>query len=348
MLAGFLIVTILSVVGGWVLAFVVGSAKGAFSDIDAFGIDANFGRLISDGHALIMWHTVFMLMTILVVALGVKRGLQGATALLVPTSLIIIVILLAYSVGQADVAIAVDFLFRPDFSRLTMDTVLVAIGQAFFTTSVGAGAVMAYGAYAPSRASIFSTSLAALSVDTIIGLAVGVFMFAVVFATGLEFGQGPGLVFQTLPLAFGYMPGGVIFGTMFFLLLFFAAWTSSIGLIEPAVAWVTERWDVTRPKAAWIVGGAAWILGIGAALSFNLLANFTLLRGTIFENLDYLASNILLPTGGLLIAIFAGWIVDARVSREQLRAEGVIYWSWRILTRFVAPVGIVTLIARSM
>jgi NSS family neurotransmitter:Na+ symporter len=147
-------------------------------------------------------------------------------------------------------------------------------------------------------------------------------------------------VFDTLPLAFGQMTGGAFFSTIFFVLLAFAAWTSAIGLMEPAVAWTVEHFNRTRSQAAIIVGGSIWALGLGSVLSFNVLSEFTFMRGTIFDNFDFLTSNILLPLGGLFIAIFAGWVMCRNSTADELGGAGPTYKLWRFLARFVAPIGI--------
>jgi len=219
--------------------------------------------------------------------------------------------------------------------------VLAAMGQAFFSLSVGMGAVMAYGAYLPEDTSITKASFAVVSADTFIALLAGLTIFPIVFANGLSPGSGPGLVFQTLPLAFGNMTGGVIFATVFFLLLSFAAWTSAISLMEAATAWLVESFRVSRVAAASVIGGIIWALGLGTVMSFNVLSEVTFLAGTLFDNLDFLTSNIMLPLGGLLITVFAGWIMCANSTSEELGGAGRLYRAWRFLARWVAPVAVI-------
>jgi NSS family neurotransmitter:Na+ symporter len=176
--------------------------------------------------------------------------------------------------------------------------------------------------------------------DTTIALTAGLVIFPLVFANGLDIDAGPSLVFITLPLAFGQMPGGLIFGTLFFILLTFAAWTSAISLMEPAVAWIMEHKRKTRTQAALIIGLGIWAMGFATVLSFNELADFKFLRGTLYDNLDYLTINVMLPLGGLLIAIFAGWVMCRNSSSEELGGAGSTYKFWRLLVRYVAPIGI--------
>lgn len=200
---------------------------------------------------------------------------------------------------------------------------------------------MAYGAYLPEETSIGGSSAAVAIADTSIATLAGLVIFPLVFANNLDPADGPGLVFITLPLAFGQMPGGVFFSTLFFLLLSFAAWTSAISLMEPAVAWLVERFNRTRSEAALMIGLSIWALGLGTVLSFNVLSEFKFLRGTIFDNLDHLTINIMLPLGGVFITVFAGWVMCRNSTSDELGNTGNMYKLWRILARFVAPIGII-------
>jgi NSS family neurotransmitter:Na+ symporter len=259
---------------------------------------------------------------------------------MVPALLLLLTTLLGYSMNTGHFAEGMAFLFTPNFDKLTWDGVLAAMGQAFFTLSIGMGAVMAYGAYLPEETSITGSAAAVALADTTIAITAGLVIFPLVFANGLDIDAGPSLVFITLPLAFGQMTGGTIFGTLFFVLLSFAAWTSAISLLEPAVAWIVENYNRTRAQAAVLIGVAIWALGLGTVLSFNVLADVKFLRGTFYDNLDFLTINIMLPLGGLLIAIFAGWIMCRNSTAEELGGAGTSYKVWRVLVRYAAPIGI--------
>ena len=236
------------------------------------------------------------------------------------------------------------FMFDADFSALTPTAVMVAMGHAFFTLSLGMGAVMVYGSYMPARASIASAALTIVALDTVISLLAGLIIFPLVFANGLEPGQGPGLMFQTLPIAFGQMPAGLLFGGLFFVLLTFAAWSSAISLVEPMVAWLVENHGFSRAGAAWSCGLLAWVLGLGTVFSFNLWSEYRLFDRSFFDLLDFLTSNIMLPLGGLFIALFAGWIMPRSVSLAELAIGERIYGCWRILVRYVAPAAVVVVL----
>ena len=338
--AGILILSYYSVIAGWTLGYVVKSATGVFAGATAAAVGAEFDGFVGDWRKIGLTHTLFMGITIFVVARGVERGLEQAVRFMVPALLILMLVLLAYSINSGYFGQGVAFMFTPDFEKLTWDSVLAALGQAFFTLSIGMGAIMAYGAYLPEETSITGASVAVVTADTAIAILAGLAIFPLVFANGLTPADGPGLVFNTLPLAFGQMSGGVFFSTIFFVLLSFAAWTSAIGLMEPAVAWIVERFNRTRAQAAIMVGGLIWALGFGSVLSFNTLAEVKFLAGTIFDNVDYLTSNIMLPLGGLLITIFAGWVMCRNSTADELGGTGGLFKSWRLLARFIAPIGI--------
>jgi len=347
-LAGILILSYYSVIAGWTLAYVVKSMSGTFAGASAEAVSGEFAGFVGDWRLIGLSHTVFMALTIFVVARGVERGLEQAVRFMVPALLFLMFVLLGYSINSGYFGEGLAFMFTPDFERLTWGSVLAALGQAFFTLSIGMGAIMAYGAYLPEETSITGASAAVVTADTAIAMLAGLAIFPLVFANNLDPADGPGLVFFTLPLAFGQMAGGVFFSTIFFVLLAFAAWTSAIGLMEPAVAWIVERFNRTRGQAAVMTGGTIWILGLGSVLSFNVLAEFKFFAGTIFDNIDYLTSNIMLPFGGFLIVIFAGWVMCRNSTSDELGSSGTWYRAWRFLARFIAPVGILFVLANAV
>jgi len=340
-LAGIIILSFYSVIAGWAVAYVFKAATNQFANTDATAIGQMFDAFVANPAVIGIWHTIFMAVTVSFVALGVERGLEKAVEVMVPALLVLLFILLGYAINSGAFAQGLEFMFRPDFSKVSSDMVLSAMGHAFFTLSVGMGAVMAYGAYLPQEASIVQTSIAVVIADTAIAILAGLVIFPIVFANGLDPAEGPGLVFQTLPLAFGQLPGGSLFGALFFLLLSFAALTSAISLMEPAVAWMIERHRLSRPVAAWLVGLIIWLLGFLTVLSFSTLQDMIFLKGTFFDNFDYLTTNIMLPLGGLLITLFAGWVMCGNSSSDELDpAAGYLYKAWRLLARYVTPVAV--------
>lgn len=346
--AGVLILSYYSVFAGWVLAYIVKSMTGVFAGATAAEVSTDHNAFKANWQLITLCHTIFMASNIFVVMRGVERGLEQAVKFMVPALLLLMLVLLGYAMKSGYFADGLSFMFTPSWDKLTWGSVLVALGQAFFTLSIGMGAVMAYGAYLPEETSISGAATAVVAADTSIAILAGLVIFPLVFANGLNPAAGPGLVFETLPLAFGQMTGGVIFSTLFFVLLSFAAWTSALSLMEPAVAWLVERYEKTRTQAAVIIGGSIWFMGMGSALSFNVLKDVKFLRGTIFDNIDYLTSNIMLPLGGILITVFAGWVMCRNSTADELGGSGSIYKVWRLLARFLAPIGILIILVNAV
>ena len=338
--AGILILSYYSVIAGWTLMYILKSVSGAFTGATAEVVSNEFAGFVGDWRLVALCHTLFMALTIFVVARGVERGLEQAVRFMVPALLTLLLVLFGYAITSGSFGDGLAFMFTPDFDKLTWDSVLAALGQAFFTLSIGMGAIMAYGAYLPEETSITNASAAVVTADTMIAILAGLVIFPLVFANGLNPGEGPGLVFQTLPLALGQMPGGAFFSTLFFILLSFAAWTSALGLMEPAVAWLVEHHNRTRAQAAVMIGGTIWLLGFLTVFSFNVLADVDVGKGTVFDNLDHLTNNIMLPLGGLFIAVFAGWIMCRNSTADELGGAGASYKLWRFLARYVVPVGV--------
>ena len=339
--AGVLILSYYSVIAGWSLSYVLESIGGTFNEITETQTSKLFANLVSSPLTLIFWHSLFMIMTMFVVARGVSNGLETAVKYLMPALAILILVLIGYSISQGNFMLGLEFLFTPDFSKIDQEVLLDAMGQAFFSLSLGMGAIMIYGSYLSQHASIAKTSFAVALADTSIAILAGLAIFPIVFSYQLEAGQGPGLIFNTLPLAFGQMPGGVFFGTVFFVLLVFAAWTSSISLIEPAVAWLVERRGFTRNKASLVCGLVTWLVGLGTVFSFNIWQTYTMFGKTIFDLLDFLTSNIMLPLGGLFIAIYVGWQMRESSVKDEIAIQNpVLYSLWRLLVRYVTPIAV--------
>lgn len=341
-LAGFLILSYYSVIAGWALAYVLEIAEGSFVGVDPEAVDSVFSELTSDPIKLLFWHSIFIMLTSFVVARGVAAGLESAVRFLMPSLFILLLVLVAYAMTQGHFLQGLKFLFQPDFSKLSGQAVLAAMGQAFFTLSLGMGAIMIYGSYLPQDASIPRTCITVALSDTVVAIIAGLAIFPIVFANALEPSQGPGLIFKTLPIAFGRMPGGTFFGTLFFVMLVFAAWTSAISLIEPAVAWLVENHGFSRVAATSISGFITWFIGLGTVFSFNVWAEYTLFGMTFFDVLDYVTANVMLPLGGVLIAIFAAWLMKGSSVRNELGLNhGPAYRGWRFLVRYIAPTGVI-------
>ena len=339
--AGFLILSYYSVIAGWAMSYIFKINSALFEHIDAAGATRLFNAFKESPEFLGIWHTVFMAATLFVVRLGVHSGLERLSRFMMPALLVMLALLDVYAMNSGGFGQGFDFLFYPDFSKLSGAGMLAALGQAFFSLGLGMGAIMVYGSYLPADVSIARASVLVVAADTAVALMAGLAIFPLVFANGLTPAMGPGLIFETLPIAFGQMPMGWLFGMLFFILVFFAAITSAVALLEPAVAFLTENQKMDREKATLISGAACWALGLGTAFSFNIWSEVKWFGKNIFELVDFLTAQIMLPVGGVLIALFAGWLMSRADSEAELAAEDPRhYQAWRILVRYVAPIGV--------
>jgi NSS family neurotransmitter:Na+ symporter len=350
--AGFLILSYYSVIAGWAMSYIFRTGGGFFVGVTADGANRIFTDLVSDPERLLAWHTIFMVMTMIIVARGVKNGLEKAVTFLMPLLFGILILLVIYATTTGHFMDGIRFLFTP--GSIDGKGVLIAMGHAFFTLSLGMGAIMVYGSYLSEDYSIVQASIWIAIADTAVALLAGMAIFPIVFANGLEPGAGPGLIFQTLPIAFGHMEGGTLLGVLFFTLLLFAAWTSAISLIEPAVAYLVENKGLSRIYASVWIGGFTWLTGLGTVFSFNIWQDKTLSIPFLFENLtffdtlDYLTANIMLPLGGLFIAIFSVWVMREESSRAELATYPKMYSVWRFLVRYITPVAVIVVFLKAV
>lgn len=340
-LAGFVILSYYSVVAGWAMAYVFEMGSGVFVNSDGATASQVFADFTGSPGKVVLWHSVFMLLTMFIVARGITEGLERTVKYLMPALFALLLVLVGYAMNSGHFMEGVAFLFSFDFDKLTGAGVLMAMGQAFFTLSLGMGAIMTYGAYMPKDASILSSATSIALIDTSMALLSGLVIFPLVFANGLESSAGPGLMFVTIPIAFGSMSGGTFFGVMFFVLVSFAAITSAISLVEPALAWVVEKLNTSRRNGAIVVCTIAWALGLGSAFSTNIGSELYLLPGmTFFDSMDYVSNNIMLPLGGMLIALFTGWFLSQGIVAQQLQISDAKLVVFKVLVRFVAPIGV--------
>ncbi len=348
MLASILILSFYSVIGGWALSYVGNSASGLFVGASTEAIGTMFGNLLADPYTLLLWHSVFMLLVIMIVARGLSSGMEKAINILMPLLFVLLLVMVGYAMSSNSFAEGFVFLFQPDFSKLTTAGVLTALGHAFFTLSLGMGVMMAYGSYLPKQVSIVKTAITVSVVDTVVALLAGLAIFPLVFANGLEAGAGPGLIFQTLPIAFGQMSGGVLFGSLFFLLLVVAAVTSAISLLEPLVEWFEEQQGVSRLGGTLIGGISIWALGILTILSLNVWADvhplgmFERFAGkTFFDLFDYATANLIMPLVGLATALFVGWFMSKQAAENEFdMGSGLAYNSFMFVIRFITPAAV--------
>jgi NSS family neurotransmitter:Na+ symporter len=344
-ITGFLILSYYAVIAGWALNYVWLTANGTFDGASADSVAQAFTDLQADPLQMIAYQTAFMVVTIWIVGRGVTAGLEKAIQWFMPALFILLIVLLIYSFNSGGFAQGWAFMFDFKWEAVGPEAWLIAMGQAFFTLSLGMGTMMAYGAYVPEDAKLSTTVVTIALLDTLVAIAAGLAIFPIVFANGLEVSQGPGLTFVTLPLAFGQLPFGALFGAIFFVLISFAAITSAISLTEPALAYLTEEYNAKRQRVAISLGVVCWLLGLGTVFSFNIWSDiFIVGELNFFGFVDYLSQNIMLPLGGMLITIFAVWLLPKEMVNRQLGISSTaMSWAWRIVAGIVAPLGVLAI-----
>lgn len=345
--AAFLIMSFYVVITGWAFAYVHKAATGAFAGADGDQVAQVFAALTASPAEMLFWSTLAVVLAFTIVALGLRQGLERWLHVLMPLLLALLLITLASAwwIGAPREALA--FLLRPDFSALSPHGVLIAVGHAFFTMTLAAGVLMMFGAYLPRETSIARTAIGVALADTAVALIAGLAIFPIVFGFGLDPAEGPGLMFQTVPLALAAVPAGVVLTTLFFATLSLAAFSTMITNLRAFVHLFHERLHASRVLAALACGGAIWLLSLASVFSFSGAAwtrlDVTLLGRdlpTLYHAIEHGAINLLLPLGGLLIAVFAGWVVHARTAREELALGPVAFGIWRFVLRYVAPIGL--------
>ena len=348
-ITAFLILSYYIVIIGWVLDYFIRGLTGQFQHITESQAVNTFANLQSSHWRMLLESTGVVLATVGVIIFGVKRGLERAIMFMFPALLVLMVTLLIYAITTPGFHEGLLFLFSPDFSKLTGHTVLIALGQAFFSLNIAMAVTMMFSAYLPKESPIVSSAIAVTIADTGFALMAGLIIFPIVFTFHLPPNAGPSLIFETLPIAFGQLPFGTLIASVFFLLLFFAAFTSSIALIEPAVAWLMERWQLSRQKAVGLAGCACWVLSLGTILSFTQPKSFLWMGKTMYEWIDFITANILLPFGGIMIAVFVGWMIRASLFENTLRwsAQKTGFQLWQVMLRFFAPVAILLILLAS-
>ena len=332
-------------IGGETFIYAVKNISGQFVDIEveeSLAISTAFNANVL---LVVFGHSLFVGTMGWVSSRGISGGVEIAVKYLMPSLFIILIAMVIYAAVTGSFAQSISYLFQPDFSKINIEVIVAAFGQAFFSVGAGATILMAYGSYMHRDDSIIGSSVMVASADTLVALLSGLAIFPIVFAFGLNPGAGPGLVFETVPLAFGHMPGGQYVGTLFFILLAFAAITSAISLLEAPVAWLQSKDGWSRKKAAWVGATIVWCLGLLPVLSLNHLSDFYPLgfmgvERNFFDFFDYLSNNLMLPLGGLLLAIFIGWVLPNRISQEELSVLAEHHWFkiWMFMLRYVVTI----------
>ena len=339
-----------SVIGGWSVDYLFKSLTFPFDgEVSQAAMSTMFSSLVSSTWAPLVGHTLFLLATTLIVVTGVKDGIEKFSKVMMPILFLLVVAIAIYSVTLPGAAAGIDYLFRPDFSKIDANACAAALGQAFFSLSLGFGTIMTYASYVSKKDNIMNQSVATAVSDLTFALIAGIAIMPAVFAFGIDPQSGPGLVFETLPYVFGQMPAGGIVAILFFLALLVAALTSSISLLEVAVAYLVEEKKLSRLSACVVLFVLCWIVGALCSLSFGPLSHIRIDGGNIFDFFDNLSSNILMTLGSLFTVLFVGWrlkktdIYDEFTNGGTLSTNARLFGVLWFLIRFVCPLAIITI-----
>jgi len=335
-LAGILILSYYSVFAGMALSYIFNFFPSGLENPSEYSA-RYFSELSSSYWILIFWHSTFLMITCWIVAMGVVKGIGRSVSILMPFLFLFIILISFYSSYIGNFNETIFFLFKPDFSSITPEVVISAMGQAFFSLSIGMGAIMAYGAYMPERQVIGKTVLTIIILDTLVALCAGIAIFPIVFSnTSLEVSAGPGLIFETLPVAFYSLPFGNLFSIIFFTLISIAALSSSISLLEPFTAWMDEKLKMHRRTIVVCLGFIVWFLGMGSIFSFNIWSDLKFLGLNFLELMDYLTNNIMLPVGGFFISIFVGWVLPNSLVQNYVKLNDQLFKIFIFFLKYIS------------
>jgi NSS family neurotransmitter:Na+ symporter len=347
----FIILSFYSIIAGWVFSYIGRSVTGNLITVAPDNLSDYFGTIVSNPIEPLFWTFLVLAITTIIVILGVKSGVEKYSKILMPLLVIIIIILMFRSLTLDGASKGVSFLLKPDFSLLTTRGVLEALGHAFYSLSLGMGIILTYGSYIDKKVNIFSLAVQVTIADTLIALMAGLVIFPAVFAYGFEPKSGPSLIFITLPAVFKAMPFGRLFETLFFLLIGIAAITSTISLLEVVVSFFTEKFNVGRKKCTILVSLAIFALSIPSTLSFGIWSDVKIFGKNFFDLFDFIASNIFLPVGGILICIFVGWIWGSKNAVKEITSDGLYSFKFKklytIIIKYVAPISILIILLYS-
>lgn len=342
--AGFLILSFYSVIGGWVIRYLVKGISGDFNVADGSVLGDLFVNFITNPLEPLVYHGVFMVLTLLIVIGGVSKGIERYSKILMPMLFVMMLLLMFRSLTLPGAMEGVKFLLVPDFSKINAQVVLAALGQVFFSLSLGMGTMITYGSYLRKDENLISSSIEIPLIDTAIAFIAGLAILPAVFAFGFDPEGGPGLLFITLPAVFSQMPLGSIFAILFFLLVLFAALTSSISLLEVVVSYTVDEWKWSRKLSTIVLAGAIFLLGIPSSLGQGVWSHIRLFGRDILDNVDFLASNILLPFGGMMMCIFIGWVWGVDKALDEVTNGGKVSFPlktfWVVMIKYVAPLAI--------
>ena len=332
-LAAFLILSYYSVIGGWILKYF-------FSYLTTLQAPADFNAFIGGSWEPIIWFGIFMALTVGICLYGIK-GIEKASTFMMPMLFILLIIIIVRSVTLPGASEGLLFIFKPNMESFHLESINAALGQVFYSLSLCMGITVTYGSYLNKKENIPNSCIKVAVLDTMVAVLAGIAIFPAVFAFGLEPGQGPGLIFGTLPKVFSSIKGGAFFAIIFFMLIFLAALTSAIALLEVSVSYALERWKFGRKKTVIVTGILIFLIGIPSTLSFGVLGDVTILNYSVFDFIGMITDNILLPIGGLLMCYYIGWKWSPKYLVEEIEQEGIIFkWKkiWIFCVKFITPI----------
>lgn len=342
--AAFMILAFYTVVAGWTLEYIYQSLINGFAGKSAVQLNDMYNSFIGSTWRPLVWFFVFMGFTSAIIMAGVHKGIEKYTKILMPLLLILLIALVVRSVTLPGAGKGLDFLFKPDFSKISPSTILMALGQSFFSLSIGMGTLITYGSYIQKNDNLGYTAFSVAMADTFIAILAGIAIFPAVFAFNIAPGSGEGLVFITLPNIFNQMPGGYFFSLIFFILLTVAALTSTISVLEVIVAFFVEELKLKRKIATLFAAGSVSVIGVFCVLSFSSMAEMKIFGLTIFQLLDFSSANIFLPAGGFFIVLFVAWFINRKIVRNELTNEGELKGRYipfyLFVIKFIAPFAI--------
>ncbi|MBU5676544.1 sodium-dependent transporter [Alkaliphilus sp. MSJ-5] len=352
-LASYLILTFYSVIGGWIIKYIVTAFQGGFNTTDLGALEGVFTAFISSPVEPLIYHGIFMLMTLAIVMGGISGGIEKFSKILMPGLFIMMIVIMVRSITLPGAMAGVEYLLKPDFSKLNLSVVLAALGQVFFSLSLGMGVIITYGSYLGKNESLPESSFFIPAIDTAVALLAGLTILPAVFALGFDPAGGPGLIFITLPGVFAKMPLGSFFAILFFLLVLFAAVTSSISLLESAVSFFVDELKWNRKAATILLGVLAFVIGVPSSLANGVWGHITFINGlNFFDSMSFFAENLLLPLSGLLLCIFIGWFWGTDKAVAEATNNGKIKFglapTWSFIIKWVAPIAIGFILMQSV
>ncbi len=339
-LASFILLTFYAVIAGWVSAYVWRALSGQISGLSADDAGAMFTDLLAAPGEMIFHQILFLALIALILVRKLSDGLERANLILMPSLVVMLLLIAIYGAIAGDMGAALAYLFTPDFSKITPEVVQSAVGQGFFSVGVGAAMLITYGAYLDKSINLGKAAIIIGLADTAIALLAGIGVFAIVFGQSLDPAAGPGLIFTTLPLAFGQLTGGSIWAFIFFILVYVAALTSGLSLGEVVIRWAENRFGWARQRAMGIVLGVTFLVGLATVFSFNIWQDVTISGRSLFDTKDYFVTAYLMPLAGLGIIGFAGWLVPVATLKQAFGGESLLFQAWLWSARVVAPVGV--------